>query len=149
MIRSTFTCCKYVVNPYVNLLKTSKNLVSKKKKKCCTRPQKRWHTAVKNYCPISVLSIFRKIFKRLLYNSMFEFFMENTLISPNQWGDSCINQLLPITHEIYKSFDDISEVRGVFLVVSKAFDKMWRSDLIYKLKQNCIAENLLNILTDF
>ena len=37
-------------------------------------------------------------------------------------GDSCINQLLSITHEIYKSFDDMWEVRGVFLDISKAFD---------------------------
>ena len=41
-------------------------------------------------------------------------------------GDSCINQLLSITHEIYKSFDDGLEVRGVFLDISKAFDKVWR-----------------------
>ena len=27
------------------------------------------------------------------------------------------------THEIYKSFDDGYEVRGVFLDISKAFDK--------------------------
>ena len=49
---------------------------------------------------------------------MLKFFIENELISPNQLGfkpsDSCINQLLPITHEIYKSFDDGLEVRGVF-----------------------------------
>ena len=35
-------------------------------------------------------------------------------------GDSCINQLLVITHEIYKSFDDGFKVRGVFLDISKA-----------------------------
>ena len=59
---------------------------------------------------------------------MFKFFIENELISPNQSGfkpgDSCINQLLAITHEIYKSFDDEFEVRGVFLDISKAFDKV-------------------------
>ena len=50
---------------------------------------------------------------------MFSFFIENDLISQDQSGfkpgDSCINQLLPITHEIYKSFSDGWEVRGVFL----------------------------------
>ena len=59
---------------------------------------------------------------------MFSFFIENGLISQNQSGfkpgDSCINQLLSITHEIYKSFDDGWEVRGVFLDISKAFDKV-------------------------
>ena len=41
---------------------------------------------------------------------MYEFFAENNLISPNQSdfkpGDSCINQLLNLTHKICKSFDD-------------------------------------------
>ena len=39
---------------------------------------------------------------------MLKFFTENELISPNKSGfkprDSCINQLLAITHEMYKSF---------------------------------------------
>ena len=60
---------------------------------------------------------------------MFKFFISNNLISPNQssfkLGDSCINQLLLITHEIYKSFDDGLEVRGIFLDISKAFEKVW------------------------
>ena len=34
-------------------------------------------------------------------------------------GDLCINQLLSVTHEIYKSFDDGLEVRGIFLDISK------------------------------
>ena len=49
---------------------------------------------------------------------MFEFFTESNLISDNQSvfkpGDLCVNQLLPITHEIYQSFDDNFEVRTVF-----------------------------------
>ena len=48
----------------------------------------------------------------------------NHLISTNQSGfkpgDSCINQLLSITHGIYASFDEGYEVRGVFLDISKA-----------------------------
>ena len=38
-------------------------------------------------------------------------------------GDSCINQLLSITHEIYLSFDDGFEVRSVFLDISKPLIK--------------------------
>ena len=60
---------------------------------------------------------------------MLGFFLDKGLISANQSGfkpgDSCINQLLSITHNIYKSFDDgCYEIRGVFLDMSKAFDKV-------------------------
>ena len=72
---------------------------------------------LKNYRPVSLLPICGKIFERLIYNEMFGFFLDKGLISANQSGfkpgDSCINQLLPITHNIYKSFDDGYEVRGV------------------------------------
>ena len=53
---------------------------------------------LENYRPVSLLPICGKIFERLIYNSLFEFFIANELISSNQSGfkpgDSCINQLL-------------------------------------------------------
>ena len=63
--------------------------------------------------------------------------------------DSCTNQLISIMHEIYPYFDDEFEVRGVFLDMSKAFDKVWCNGLIYKLKQNEVAGDLLDTLTNF
>ena len=96
----------------------------------------------KNYHPVSLLPICGKFFEKLIFNEMFKFFIENELTSSNQsgfkHGNSCINQLLAITYEIYKSFDEGFEVRGVFLDISKAFDKVWHEDLIFKLKQNGI-----------
>ena len=60
---------------------------------------------------------------------MFSFFLANNLLAPNQsgfkLGDSCINQLQSITHEIYSSFDNGFDVRSVFLDISKAFNKVW------------------------
>ena len=70
-----------------------------------------------------MLPITGEMFERILYNNMFGFFTKNDLMSHNQSGfkpgDSCINQLLSITHEIYKSFDDGLDVRGVFSDISK------------------------------
>ena len=75
------------------------------------------------------------------------------MISPNQSGfrpgDYCVNQLLAITHEIYRSFDGGLEVRGVFLDISKAFDKIWHKGLLVKLSLSSIPGNLLKLLGDF
>ena len=57
--------------------------------------------------------------------------------------------MLAITHEIYKSFVQGFEVRGVFLDISKAFDKILHEDLLLKLKQNGIYGNFLKLLCNF
>ena len=41
------------------------------------------------------------------------------------------------------------EVRGVFLDISKAFDKVWHYVLVYEVKQNGVADDLLDTLTNF
>ena len=80
---------------------------------------------------------------------MFGFFLANNILTSNQSGfkpgESCINQILSITREIYSSFDDGFEVRSVFLDISK----VWHEGLIFKLKQNGILDDFLNILSDF
>ena len=81
------------------------------------------------------------------------FLITNHLISTNQsWfklGDSSINQLLSITHGIYSSFDQGYEVRGVFLDISRAIDKIWHEGIIFKFKQNGISGKLLHLIKDF
>ena len=57
--------------------------------------------------------------------------------------------MLFITHEICQSFDEGFEVTGVFLNVSKAFDKVWHEGLLFKLNQNGISGNILKLLHDF
>ena len=37
----------------------------------------------------------------------------------------------------------------IFLDISKAFDKVWHDGIIFKLKQNSISGNLLNLLSNF
>ena len=37
----------------------------------------------------------------------------------------------------------------MFLDILKAFDKVWHEGIIFKLKQNHISENLLELLADF
>ena len=75
------------------------------------------HQCVKTR-PVSLLPVFSKIFERPIYNATFKHFLDNNLIYSSQSGfkpgDSCINQIIAITHDIFKGFDDELEIRGIF-----------------------------------
>ena len=107
---------------------------------------------VNNYRPISLLPIFGKIFEKIIFNKIYNFLLEGNLLNPNQSGfrssDSCINQLLAITHEIFDC-NPSPEVRSVFLDISKAFDKVWHEGLLYKLKSMGISGQLYNLLENY
>ena len=91
--------------------------------------QKNDKQSIKNYGPVSLLPICQN----------------QSSFKPS---DSCLNQLLSITHEICKSFDVGWEVKGVFPDISKAFDKVWHEGLLLKLKLNGISGNFLKIMDD-
>ena len=40
-------------------------------------------------------------------------------------------------------------MRSIFLDISKAFDKVWHKGLLFKLSQNGISGNLLDLLSSF
>ena len=77
--------------------------------------------------------------------------MEERLLSPSQSGfrqsDFCINQLPAIAQEIFEAFDcnPTLEVRSVFLDISKAFDKVWHEDLLFKLRSMDISGEFYNL----
>ena len=66
-------------------------------------------------------------------------------------GDSCVHRLLSITHDIYKAFDanPSLDVRGVFLDLSKAFDRVWHDGLMHKLKKFGIYGNYYELIHSF
>ena len=104
---------------------------------------------ISNYRPISILPILAKVFERIIFKNLYNYLTENNLITANQSGFrpgvSCTNQLLSLVHEIHESFHCGLEVRLIYLDMSKAFDKVWHEGLIFILKQNVIAGNLLNL----
>ena len=110
---------------------------------------------IKNYRPISVLPICSKLFEKVIYDNLYHYFETNNILNINQSGfragDSCVNQLISITHDIFKSFDanPSLEVRGVFLDISKAFDKVWHEGILFKLKSNGVNGKLLALIKSF
>ena len=108
-----------------------------------------------NYGPVSLLPICGKIFQRLIFNYLFEYLEKFKLLSAHESGfqaiDSCVDQLLSIVHNIYTVFDayPILESRGIFLDISKTFDKVWPEELIFKLKLIGICDALLDLIGIF
>ena len=84
-----------------------------------------------------------------------DFLEENSLLNSNQSNfrpnDSCVSQLLSIVHDIYSSFDchPSLEVRGIFLDISKAFDRVWHEELLYKIQSTEISGTPLKLIESF
>ena len=110
---------------------------------------------VSNYRPISLLPLFAKVFEKVVFDHLYQFLKENSLITKNQSGftpgDSGTNQLISLIHDIHKAFDDKKclEVRSIYLDMSKAFDKVWHEGLLHKLKQNGIDGKLLAFFKNY
>ena len=66
-------------------------------------------------------------------------------------GDTSVGQLLSVTQKIYKTFycDTPAERRGIFFDISKAFDKVWGEDLIFKLRTYGVEGDLLKLLINY
>ena len=110
---------------------------------------------IQNYRPVSLLPICGKIFEKLIFNSLFKNLENNNLLNPHQSGfrtcDSCVHQLLSITYHIYKSFEaNLSlEVIGIFLDMSKTFDRVWHECLLFKLKRLGLSGKYYGLTNSF
>ena len=69
---------------------------------------------------------------------MHYFLQYNNIITQSQSrfipGDSTVNQLLRICNDLCTSFDTGINTQAVYLDISKAFDRVWHTGLISKLK---------------
>ena len=82
-----------------------------------------------NYRPVSLLSIMAKVFERIVFKYLFNYFREHFMISVWQSGflpgSSTVTQLIEIYDQFCKAVSKGKEIRVVFLDISKAFDRVW------------------------
>ena len=74
---------------------------------------------ISNYRPISMLSVFSKLFEKLIHKRLLDFFNDNNIINPCQYGfrpgHSTQHALINATDNIYKSLDCKLHTLGIFL----------------------------------
>jgi hypothetical protein len=106
-----------------------------------------------NFRPISLLSCMSKVMERIIFEEMYQYFMDNNLLiienSGFKKGDGTVNQLIHIVHNIYKGIDQKHDICMIFLDISKAFDRVYHDGLIFKLKQLGIEGKLLEWLKSY
>ena len=106
-----------------------------------------------NYRPISVLTVFSKIFERIMYDKLFSHFSKNSLLYKRQFGfqSKCSTEhaILELVKNLTHSLDKNLFSVGVFLDLSKAFDTVNHEILLAKLKHYGINKLTHDWLTDY
>ena len=106
-----------------------------------------------NYRPISILPVTSKLLERIVFKSVYNFFHKHNLLTVHQSGfrpkDSTVNQLAFLYHTFCQALDQKKDIRIVFCDISKAFDRVWHTGLIFKLKRLGISGNLLDFMQDY
>ena len=106
---------------------------------------------VKNYRPISLLSVISKVLERCVLRKLRDHLM--LLISSAQHGfipgRSCTTQLVEVLHYIGSNLDSGKQTDMIFMDMSKAFDKVSHTALINKLRNYNIGGFLLQWFTSY
>ena len=92
---------------------------------------------MENYRPVSTLPIFGKIFEKIIYCRLINFFDRQNIIHPNQFGfrkgHSTSHALNDSVAYIKESLDKQDHILGIFIDLSKAFDTLDHDILLQKL----------------
>ena len=104
-----------------------------------------------NYRPVSVLTCFPKIFKRVLHDQMLDFakLIRSDSLSGLLKGDSCATVLLKMTDDFRASLNNKDHCTAIAEDVSKAFDSISHSLLISKLKAYGFTESTVNLIRSY
>lgn len=106
-----------------------------------------------SYRPIAIVSIVGKIIEACLLKQLYEYFVENNLLNPNQFGfrpnHSTTMAIEKVVNYILESFESQCMVAGDLLDLSRAFDSMSHSILFEKLRYYGIEGSELTLIQSF
>ena len=91
---------------------------------------------VTNYRPISLLSVFSKIFEKLVHQQIYDFLESQSVIYASQFGfqkgRSTLHSLIEIVENIKDCLERHNYGCGIFIDLKKAFDTVNHNILIQK-----------------
>ena len=108
---------------------------------------------VNNYRPIALTSSFSKIFEKALASQITNFLEDNNLLHPHQYGYrrsiSTADAIAYSLETIVQGLEDKHSTVGVFLDLSKAFDKVEYEILLAILQKLGLHQSLINLVRSF
>jgi hypothetical protein len=108
---------------------------------------------INNYRPISVTSVLCKVLERIIVKHLYNYVLDHDIIFKYQSGfqpnDSTTNQLIEICNTVISSMDKGNDVRFIFCDISKAFDRVWHNDILYKLRNYGISDQIIKWVENY
>ena len=108
---------------------------------------------LKNYCPVSLLSVISKVFEKLVNNRVVDHLEKCGLFSDFQYGfrssRSTADLLTVVSDRIARAFNRFGATRAVALDISKAFDRVWHAGRLQKLKYYGISGQMFSLISSF
>ena len=106
-----------------------------------------------NYRPISLLPTISKIFERILYNQLYDYFNSNNLLAEEQYGfrtnHSTEYAAVKLVDNVSKEMELGNTPTALYIDLSKAFDTLSFDILLYKLNYYGIKDNAFKLLKNY
>ena len=106
-----------------------------------------------NYRPISLLSVFSKLYEKCIYSRIYHYLDSNKLIFSKQFGFragySCNHAIISLTEYIRQKLDNTEYVCGIFVDLEKAFDTVHHDILCDKLTAYGLRGNINKLIQSY
>ena len=105
---------------------------------------------VKNYFPLSLLSVVSKVFEKLVNNRTVDHLKKCDLFSDFQyrfrssWSTAYL--LTVVSDRTARAFDRSGATRAVALVISTGFNRVWHARPLHKLKSYGISGQIFGLI---
>ena len=109
-----------------------------------------------DFCPISLLPIFSKIFEKIIAQRMMNYINKNKILSASQFGfrtnsltDLAVTSIYITYDKLLQNIDDKKVTCSIFLDLQKAFDSVDHTFILKKLNHYGFRGSILNFLKSY